>query len=436
MSRAAPPQTFSYDTLWVALKLLYDAGELTMTGDDDSQRHPMITDGQIKLFGNGPYDFFLFWGLVSQYNVFLYGWDWRRRLDAEVALFGNTFLPRLQASVIAACGLDPLADLTVVGHSFGGLLLHLWLQGGGAVVSNLRHAVTVATPFYGYGGQIHRYFAGEVMLKDFYSRSTMVAIIASLRGPYELMFMPHSIWLRDQAVFAADPYPLLAYPIVDTTTPGLWADPYDPVNGNGKVRYPTDAWFQAGELPIARALLNAVTAPLPAAIAARTHNWRGVRTNGAGTLDDTVWSQSWELVVPGFDPDTDADPITDHAGPGDDTIPAWSAWLASTPRENLFTFHGRLHHMFMMENTEVLAKLNALIGQPALPTFTLDVNLETDALASREDMLGFLNTLHLPPQQLRSNKAKVRHIGQILRQTEPAFLRAVARRFMADVLKR
>lgn len=431
----SPPKVFSYDTLWVALRLLIDAGELAMVGDEDSQGHPIITDGQIELLGVGPYNRFLLWGKLSGYNVFLYGWDWRRRLDDEVAFLGVTFLPRLRASVLAAYGLDPLADLTVVGHSFGGLLLHMWLQGGGPVVSTLRHAVTVATPFYGYGGQVHRYFTGEVILEDFYSRSTMAAIIASLRGPYELMFMPHATWVRDQVVLAADNYPLLAYPSMDAAIPTLPTDPYDPVGAGGKVRYPTASWFQSGELAAARTLLQAVTAPLPAATAAKTHNWRGVRTAGAATLKDTVWSQSWQLVAPGFNPDTDPDPITDHVGPGDDTIPAWSARLASTPQKNLFTFQGDLHHMFMMENIKVLAKLQELIGPP-LMAFAIDVPPVEHQVASREKALAFLKTIRIPPVMARSDEEMARHVGQVLRETEPAILRGVIRRFMADVLKR
>ena len=432
----SPPHDFSYDALWVALRLLYDAADLTMAGDVDAQQHPMITDGQIKLLGIGPYDAFEIWGRANGYNVLLYGWDWRRRLDDEAAFFGNIFLPRLRASVLAACHLDPLADLTVVGHSFGGLLLHLWLQGGGPVVGALRNAVTVATPFYGYGGQVHRYFAGEAMLKDFYSCSTMAAIIASLRGPYELMFMPHAIWLRDEAVFAADDFPLVAYPSMDAAAPALPADPYNPVGAGGNVRYPTAAWFQAGELPVASTLMQAVTAPLPAAVAAKTHNWRGVRTVGTTVLNDTVWRQSWELITPGFDPDTDDDPITDHSGPGDDTIPAWSARLASTPPENLFTFGGSLNHMFMMGNAEVLAKLAALIGPPVGPMSALDIHPMDQALASREETLAFLKAIRVPQHEADTDEARTRHIGQVLRKTEPVRLQAVIRRFMADLLKR
>lgn len=71
----------------------------------------------------------------------------------------------------------------------GGLLLKLWLSDPrDDLVKSVKHAVSVGTPFYGYGGQIHCYFVGVSMFDFFHPPAETAAIIASMDGLYALFF--------------------------------------------------------------------------------------------------------------------------------------------------------------------------------------------------------------------------------------------------------
>jgi hypothetical protein len=84
-------------------------------------------------------------------------------------------------------------------------------------------------------------------------------------------------------------------------------------------------------------------------------------SGGGAVINDTVNRQTWDWIAPNFDPETDASPITDFLGPGDDTLPAWSTRLVGTPAANVRTLKGNLEHMFMMNNDLVLNELAGVI---------------------------------------------------------------------------
>ena len=91
-------------------------------------------------------------------------------------------MPRFEQRV-GGCIPNPLSHLSLVGHSFGGMIVKLILnRQNNPYVQLVQSAVTVASPFYGYGGQLARYFIGDPDLYLFYSKRNLVRIVSSLAG--------------------------------------------------------------------------------------------------------------------------------------------------------------------------------------------------------------------------------------------------------------
>jgi len=259
---------------------------------------------------------------------------------------------------------SPLQHLSLVGHSFGGMLIKLILnRTNNSTVKQLKSAVTVASPFYGYGGQLLRYFIGDPDLNPIYGSHTVTRIVSSLAGGYSLLFLDWDTFQRDGAQLRQDPnYPLLNYPILDATN-GVPADPYDPQTNGAKVRYPQLYGFDWSMLGNGKAIYDQVAALLDPTISAKFFNIRGVTTKNGVDVNETVTHQTWDWIDPDFDPiDVNNCPITDYLGPGDGTLPAWSTRFVQTPAANVLTLRGDdIDHMFMMNNTQVFNTLLTVI---------------------------------------------------------------------------
>jgi hypothetical protein len=227
----------------------------------------------------------------------------------------------------------------------------------------VQKAITVASPFYGYGGQLPRYFVGDPDLNAFYGISPVTEVASSLQAGYSLLFLDQDTYRRDGALLAADPlFPLIQYPIVDATT-GVPVDPYDnPITGGGQARYPQNYGVTSLKLIRGKTIYTQVAAPLDPAINNKFFNIRGVQVTGAGAvINHTVNNQTWDWIVPDFDPDSDPSPITDYRGPGDGVLPAWSTRLVSTLPGNVITVQGNIDHTFMMSDALVLNQLAMVI---------------------------------------------------------------------------
>jgi len=365
--RATTPESddppFFYNTVWLDCSIVFGAGEhLQMQGDIDSEQRIIIPDGPVDFTTIRPYDQFIQWCDDSEIDYFVFGWDWRRDLCLTVDFFLNTFLPLFRSRVQAECSSDPLQDFSLVGHSMGGMIVKLIAnRNNNPYVQLMKRAITVATPFYGYGGQLPRYFVGDPDLNHFYPKRVVTRVISSLAAEYTVLFLDEDTYNRDGAALAADPnYPLLTYPSLDAHT-GTIADPYNPKTNAGRVRYPQNYGFDHLMLQSGKLLHQQVTAPLDPLINNKFFNFRGVRMNGGAVVNDTVNRQTWDWIAANFDPDTDASPITDYLGPGDDTLPAWSTRLVGTPAANVRDIKGNLEHMFMMNNNLVLNELAGVI---------------------------------------------------------------------------
>jgi hypothetical protein len=344
------PQTFAYDTVWLTVDTFL-GGALDLKIKKvapgkyrDKNDRIIVADGSVKYLGCTPYDGFTDWCGQKGLDYFIFGWDWRRRLQHSGKFFVAKFLPHFQDRVKNGCNnADPLAKFSLIGHSAGGMIVN-WILRSVPNVANMSLAITVATPFYGYSGQVHRWFEGEAYLNgpfDIFKKG-IIKVICSLPACYAWEFLDEKTFKANAAALCADPnYPLCTYPSVDKTTATV-ADPYNPKTNGNLSRYPASSatGFDAKELADAKNLV----------------------IRGDTTANDTIGDTTWDWVPP-----TDPTPIADGASvPGDGTQPAWTArhvGLASAFPSNVITVKGSdVEHMFTMNSPKTLAALAGVLG--------------------------------------------------------------------------
>lgn len=349
-------QQFNYDNYWLSpLTFLGGALELGMykqgTGFRDKDDRIVIPSGVVNFLGITPYSRFTDWCELNGLDWFIFSWDWRRRLEDSVSFFFTQFVPLFRSMVGDQCGADPMKEFILLGHSFGGMVVKLMLHRNDAVLANMTQAVTVASPFYGYDGQIHRWFEGEPLLNQIGPIDVtvpMIKVITSLPGCYVLPYLDYQTFLSNQAALKLDPnYPLPSYPSTDAGT-GQPVDPFNP----GPNRYPSTTGFDFTELSYALTTYQTIAAPAPAPYANRFFNIRGIQSP-TGT---TTGSITWGLLTGPLNPH--ASPISSGAGdPGDDTQPAWTARLVTLGGGQIVAVKGNIDHMFMMEDNATQAAI-------------------------------------------------------------------------------
>ena len=368
-----PNQVFAYDEVWVnVLTFLGGARDLKMTKVDandyrDKRNRIIVADGLVNLFGFTPYLGFTAWCALKGLDYFVFPCDWRRAAYDIGDLFISHFLPRFQQLVRDGCNnADPLERFTLIGHSCGGMIANWALRSEAPIMAGLDNVITVATPFYGYGGQPHRWFEGETYLNGIGGayKKGIIRAICSFPGCYEWMFLPEETFLAEQAAFLADPdYPLAAYPSVDFTNPAVIADPYNPQTNGAKGRYPSTSstGFDPVELAGAKALVMFLESPLSQEQASKFWNIRADK--GAGrTRHETTWK--WV-------PPTSPTPIRDVSlTSGDGVQPAWTARhvrldeLAAGHVINITSQWA--DHAFLMNLPVTLQEIAAILGVPFL----------------------------------------------------------------------
>jgi pimeloyl-ACP methyl ester carboxylesterase len=341
----AARQTFHYDKVWLTLGTFAgDALTLRMRKDNqgvyrDLANRIIIADGAVELCGLTPYSKFTAWCELNHLDWFIFGWDWRRRLEETVTFFLSRFLPQFQSTVKKACRADPLRNFVLVGHSFGGMIVNLILRQPDPLLANMTRAVTVAAPFYGYDGQIHRWFEGEKYLNHL-GKMKVVRAISSMPACYALPYLDAVTYSANQTALAQDPqFPLAGYPSRDAANPAQIADPFNPVGQ----RYPGNTDFDCSELNHGRQICQQLAAPLTQ-YADRFFNIRGVQS----TPDTVVGGINWKLLPKPANPRKS--PITNRPPQvsGDGVQPGWSTRHVALPSSQLRTVAG-VDHMFMME---------------------------------------------------------------------------------------
>jgi hypothetical protein len=327
--RARAPFDPHYDRIWLdAGTFMGGALLLRMRRDGDGVHRDLddriiVADGLVKIGGLSLYDRFSRWCEASGFNLFVFAWDWRRRLDETVALFLQ-FLPRFQKRIGAAYGVDPLSGFILLGHSYGGIIVKLLLDEPSPEMDELSLAVSAAAPLYGFGTIIRRRLHGDPYL-NLLGKREVIATISSMPGCYPLAYLGENTFGENAAALADDPFPLFSYPSQDAD--GRAVDPFHPVPG----QYPSDTGFDEAELAHGCTIARRVAA-LPARRADRFFCLRSASF-------DTVGAITWGTSI------TPRPPLV----PGDGIQPAWGMRLVALPAHQCITVIGA-DHMFFMEH--------------------------------------------------------------------------------------
>jgi hypothetical protein len=438
---APGPQTFHYETVWLEVWNLLkfvpnNALKLAMhPGPDDEIRdlddRIVVADGIVQFLHLSPYSRFIDWCEDHGLDLFVYAWDWRQPLEEVADFFLTRFLPRLRDKVKATCNADPLADYALIGHSAGGMVLGLVLRRADTILDGMTRAISVATPFYGYDGQIHRWFECDRFLEDL-GDLNVIRTVSSFPGCYALPYMDVATFNNKKADFMKDTaFPLANYPSLQPMSPFKPVDPFHPQSN----QYPSaaatgfsDTYLHAG-LKTAQAL---------AAGPAAAHAGKFVNIRGVAAANGTVGGITWNtqaVYVPGGNVTPIANDLPGQ--PGDGTQPAWSTRLLSLPKAQWLTVEG-VEHMFMMEYGAIQDQIGKLLGLP------MAVSLQQQARraaarerplvdpVSTEEALAFL-------RELRERASKPEDIDEqvtaFLRRIPEDKLQGIARRILMDIMK-
>jgi hypothetical protein len=218
-----------------------------------------------------------------------------------------------------------------------------------------RAIVTVATPFYGTSTQQDRYYRGEEgILNKIYGAKAVVDIVASLPGPYTLMFLPKEIYIRDGRKLGLNRYPQL------DPNGNVDADPYD---AGSISRWPRPTKDHRQFLSRARDEMVYISQPIDPSIASVFFNVRS--SLDTTTAVELLWNN---IDGDSFIPGTTPSPLSGIAGPGDGTVPAWSGWHAYCRPSNRYELKRAKNHGALLQHAEVLALIDTVVKTRKLPT--------------------------------------------------------------------
>jgi hypothetical protein len=375
----------------------------------------------------------------------------QRRLDETASFFVTKFLPFFRARVMNAGAPDPLAKFSLIGHSFGGMIANLILRGNDPIVANMTHAITVATPFYGYAGQVHRWFEGEPWLLAAWGplaplfKQHLVEVISSMPGLYTLHFLDETTFgsAPIQAGLGGDPeFPLNYYPSMDHANAAVRADAYDPQSNGALVRYPANTGFDLSELAYAKAQFQLLASPMPANLSSKFYNIRGVRTQADETtaISDTVGKVSWDWIQSDYDSLFQSSPIRDtNYVEGDDTQPAWSARLATNDQNRWISVRASdLEHAFMMNHQKTLAAIASILCAPQGAAVTSPATSPpAPEPASDDEIIEFLHWL-LEQRKKTKKRFPRLHEDELLKIVPSPHrdrLGRIARRILGDLTR-
>jgi hypothetical protein len=373
-----PGQQFQFETVWLTWETLlgnlsFDL-EMTKLADGvyrDKDNRIIVAVGPVDLAGVTPYSGFTVWCDLHNIDWFIVGCDWRRRLADSREFFLNSFLPHFRARIPNPTNNpNPLGRIYLVGHSAGGMVVNAILRSGHPSVATFERFITVGTPFYGYGGQLHRWTEGESLLNgpaDIF-RPKIVRVLTSFPGCYEWHYADEATFNADWAFLTNDGrFSINTYPSLDDSS-SQPADPYHPVTQFGGLfrRYPPAflTGFDEAELSAAGNVVSALAAP----VADPTLRPRFFNIRGVGAQDDTLSSVRWKFMTPPYvqltRPCLLQEPIIDDPVmvPGDGVQPAWTTRLASLPPNQTTPVQLQFfEHMLMMNDPAVLNRLDALM---------------------------------------------------------------------------
>lgn len=342
------------DVVWLDFGIAAgDAFTLEIDNDGrDYESHVIGAHGPVSFFSTTPYGKLEDFARNEDWNYCVFGFDWRRSLAESAANF-QRFIKNFDSGVKEKYGSsqEPIKALTIVCHSMGGLVCADALRNENFARLGFQTIVTIATPFYGTSTQQERYFLGEKSLNNLYNRETVVRIIGTLPGPYTLMLLPRVIYDSDGSSLG-----LTRYPQYDHDN-GTDTDPYDPAM---KDRWPSAVKDHRQFLAQASDELKRVAAPINKIIAPIFHNVRS-------SLDKTTAVELKWKNVNGDNVPAGSSPLTGVPGPGDGTVPGWSAFHAHCRVANRHELASAKAHGELLEHPEVLTLIKSLVSAGKRP---------------------------------------------------------------------
>lgn len=410
------------DVIWMDAGILpprRDALKLeTNPAGEDLDRYVIAAHGPFRFLTETPYDELKQLAQTKRWNYGVFGYDWRRSLD-ESADYFKEFIWSFQKRVKNDYGVDPIPSLTIICHSMGGMVCTYALTDSKFNSLKFYAIVTVATPFYGTSTQQERYYVGVPgILNTIYTPKTVVDIVASLPGPFTLMFLPKSIYNQDGAKLG-----LTRYPQFDPNGNGD-ADPYDPAFIS---RWPKPVKNHKQYLLDAKKEMEKVAKPINANIVKHFFNVRS--SKNAQTAVQLSWNNvNGDTYVPGKDPS----PLAGIAGPGDGTVPAWSAWHAYSLKGNRHELKQAADHGNLLKHPEVLAVIETIVKTrklaapkakgPAKP----GVASEAKVAAVTEKWIARAKDMKPPPDELFTAPVKNAIFSQLIGGPKPNISRRQA----------
>lgn len=348
-----------YSATWVSLNLIF-GGALDLAIQDnghDAGDRIIRPDGPVRFFLQQftPYDYTERYFRDAGFNFIVFGYDWRRSLAESVGYF-QKFMDKLQRRIKAATGDDSMGQrTTLLTHSMGGLVAKLFLNrvlsGGGTaadVQAYCNQVITVAAPFYGTSTHMERYYVGQEPLTTLYGARKTSMVCASMPGPYNLLMLD-----ADTYDAVGQEIGLARYPVRDSVDDSLIADPYTPSSYS---RFPD--WVKRNFLKDAKGVQGAIARKLPESVMKNVFHIR------SGLNGFTASELKWETPA---DPTDGRSPIQAVGGPGDGTVPYWSARLAQTPVARVYDCMHASDHGELMEHGEVLEAIWRIIDSGSVP---------------------------------------------------------------------
>jgi hypothetical protein len=434
------PQEFDYDTVWLAydtftggalnLQMYRDVNGVFRDKDD----RIIVAQGLVE---QAEVPEFQQWCTANSCYLFPFSWDWRRRLDETARFFVRVFLPEFRYRVMSAGLQDPLVNFSLVGHSFGGMVVNLILRGNDPIVAGMANAITVATPFYGYAGQTHRWFEGEPLLNLFgVLTSSIIRTISSMPALYTLMFLEEALYddSTNNPLLGSGPHPVNQYPSMDQADASVRADAYNPTTDGSQTRYPSNMGFDLAELDYARLQIQQLTAPMAPNLLQKFYNIRGLRA-----ANDTAGALRWDWIDPNFDPWWDSSPIQDGAMvAGDDTQPAWTARLLTNAAARCIDVQDAgIEHAYMMNHALVIQEIGKILCAAPVPIAPAQQHV-TAGKNTRRDFLRWLakHRRRRTWPRFRRDAPPPRALPKRLKRRLPSIMRGIYKELVRGPVRR
>ncbi len=146
---------------------------MTRNGKDRGDR-PVIASGEVSSEFAKKYDdtqaYFAGPDPTFPANYAVFGYDWRK-LPRSGAVYLKRFLQFLREAVAERESGDTKLNITLLGHSFGGLVIKLFLNDlvdrGENPDDWLERFISVGSPFYGTENHLQRYYKGVKYINFF-----------------------------------------------------------------------------------------------------------------------------------------------------------------------------------------------------------------------------------------------------------------------------